>query len=572
MIKLKSKLTIDRESSFMFKVVITSAIACLCVFPMHSAKAQNSGADALRNIEQSRQSLPRPISKPLQKLPSPISSGEQGFARLKEVKVESSLFQQELLSFWTSSINKPVTSQKVSEFKAFAWELFQSKGYLAYINTSAKSTAEGTELTVSISRPVVGKVTVVTVEGDKGKEFADEVARRFSEIYKTGTPVDVAGFDAQLNATAYDLPVDLEISMRQVNSAVVDVVIALRLTGVAPGTILGGIVQGNNYGLSQFGRSQALASVRIAGFTPQSELALTTQLAQGVRYGRAEYDAPLEGTGMHLRAYIAHVKSKANDTKNDSLETGIGLNKLLSVDRYGRWTGIVEVSHRESEAWAASGVQSSFHKDDQVRLRLRAESQKDWVDNFRNEITLYSGKTDLSANSADQESDAKQYRTAGSYQILETRGGMSHGLDQDKLYTASMRWVGQLTTRNLESYNNMSLGGILGVRAFTTIDGVGDQGLVAQFDLTRQITPSFYVGALYDIGVVKAHKFNSYPTVDDNTPYTLQGAGWQVGGQVDQLSWNFSIAKSFGQQPVYWQTNQTAWGSWRGNFVTTWTF
>lgn len=555
----------------MFKVGFFTT-ACLCAFLMQSAQAQNSGADALRNIEQNRQALPRPTPKAAQTMPSPLSTGEQGFARLKEINIESSLFQQELLNFWSASINKPVTGQKMSEFKAFAWELFQSKGYLAYINTSAKDTTEGTLLTVNISRPVVGKVTVITVEGDKGKEYADEVARRFNEIYKTGAPVDVAGFEAQMNAAAYDLPIDLEVSMRQVNSTVVDVVINLRMTGVEPGTILGGIVQGNNYGLKQFGRAQSLASVRIAGLTPQSELTLTTQLAQGVVYGRAEYEAPLQGSGMRLRAYMARVKSKANDTKNGSVETGIGLNKLLSTDRYGRWTGIFEMSHRESKAWAASDVQSSFHKDNQARFRLRAESQKDWVDNFRNEITLYAGTVDLSANYADLENDAKEYQTHGNYQILEARGGLTHALDQDKLYTASIRWVGQLASRNLESYNNMSLGGILGVRAFTTIDGVGDQGLVTQFDITRQITPSFYAGILYDVGVIKAHKFNLVPTTDDNTPYTLQGAGWQLGGQVDQISWNFSLAKSFGNKPSYWQANQTVWGSWRANFMTTWAF
>jgi hemolysin activation/secretion protein len=311
--------------------------------------------------------------------------------------------------------------------------------------------------------------------------------------------------------------------------------------------------------------------VRIAGFTPQSELTLTTQLSHGVVYGRAEYEAPMVGTGMHWRAYIARVKSKANDTNNDSLETGFGLNKLLSTDRYGRWTGIAEISRRDSDA-ASLGAQTSFHKDDQVRLRLRAESQKDWVDSFRNEITLYAGMIDLSQNPDDQDKDRTTYQTAGSYQVIEARGGLNHVLDKDKLYTGSIRWVGQLASRNLEGYNNMSVGGILGVRAFSTIDGVGDQGLVTQFDLTRQITPSFYAGVLYDIGVVKAHKFNLVPSIDDNTSYTLQGAGWQLGGQVDQVSWNFSLAKSFGNKPSYWPSNQTVWGSWRANFMTTWAF
>jgi len=94
---------------------------------------------------------------------------------------------------------------------------------------------------------------------------------------------------------------------------------------------------------------------------------------------------------------------------------------------------------------------------------------------------------------------------------------------------------------------------------------------VTQFDLTRQITPSFYAGVLYDAGIYKPHRFNLVST-DNNTSTKLQGAGIQFGGQVDQISWNLSLAKSFGTKPSDWGSHQTRWGSWRSNFVTTWAF
>ena len=98
--------------------------------------------------------------------------------------------------------------------------------------------------------------------------------------------------------------------MRQVNDKVVDVVINLRPAEHKAGSILGGVLQANNYGLAQFGRSQVLGSVRIAGLTPLSELTLTTQQSDGVGYYRTDYEAPFVGTGMRWKGYRSQVQSQ----------------------------------------------------------------------------------------------------------------------------------------------------------------------------------------------------------------------------------------------------------------------
>ena len=97
---------------------------------MAVAQVSNPAADVLRNIEQNRPELNRPEIRS-QENKAPISSAEKGFARLKEVVVESPIFQKELSDFWTSNINKPVPGEKLAAFKSFSWDLFQRKGYLA---------------------------------------------------------------------------------------------------------------------------------------------------------------------------------------------------------------------------------------------------------------------------------------------------------------------------------------------------------------------------------------------------------------------------------------------------------
>lgn len=554
----------------MLNIRVVSA-ACVALLSLQSAQAQSAGpsaADVQRSIEQNRPELNRAAPKPAAKLPVAPITYDQGFARLKEVKVQSALFQEELTAYWKDVINQPVSAQKLTDFKAMAWELFQSKGYLAYISTSAQATPEGSVLTVHVTMPVVGKVTVLPADtASANSAYISEVARRFTEIYPAGAPVDVQGFEAQLNAAAYDLPVDLEISLRQVDSKVVDVTIHLRATETQVGKLLGGFVQGNNYGLTQFGRTQVLGSVRVQGLTPLSELALTTQISQGVGYYRAEYEAPLVGTGMHWRTYGSQVHSYAKGVQGLSEELGFGLNKLLTTDRHGRWISGVEVSKRQAQNWT-SGVPTANRIDQQLRFKLRSESAKDWVDNVYNEFTLIAGNINLDRNNPDMVDDSNNHRVAGNYQKLEANGGLSQSLDKDRYVTGSMRWRGQTSSKNLDTYNKMSMGGINGIRTLTSLDGVGDQGAQLSFDIIHQAIPTAWGGLFYDIGIVKTNKFEA-----NNPGYvTLEGAGWQVGGKIGEVNWSMSVGKFFGKTTNTWTATNTQLGDWRGNFAATYSF
>mgnify|MGYP000266952039 FL=1 len=549
------------------------ASACACALFVHSACAQTSAptaADVQRNIDQNRQISNPAVPKPMAKKPLPPATTDQGFARLSAVQVNSPLFQDDLMAYWMSEINKPVPAQKLNDFKAFAWELFQKKGYLAYINTSAQPTPEGSMLTVTVAFPSVGKVSVVTVDGDKGKEFAEEVARRFTAIYKAGTPVDVQGFENQLNAASYDLPVDLEVSLRQVDAKLVDVVINLRPADHKPGSILGGLVQLNNYGLEQFGKEQLLGNVRVAGFTPLSELSLTTQQSRGVGYYRADYFAPIVGTGMRWNVYASQVRSDANDVRGLSNEAGVGLTKRLSTDRTGSWYTSTEVSKRQTQNWASVDLESANRTDQQVRFKLRAESSKGWVDSFSNEVTLAAGSMSLNRNEQDKLSDDTGLKVAGSYQKLEMNGGLSHALSNDGVYTGTIRWRAQTASKNLDTYNRISLGGVNGIRAYTSLDGVGDQGAQMSFDIIHQVVPDVYGGFFYDIGTVRKNR-NPLVGETDTGYYTLQGLGLQVGGKIEDVNWSLSVAQAIGKNPGpgVWLSTNTQVGDWRMNLAIT---
>jgi hemolysin activation/secretion protein len=226
-----------------------------------------------------------------------------------------------------------------------------------------------------------------------------------------------------------------------------------------------------------------------------------------------------------------------------------------------------EVSRRQTQNWTAD-VEKANRVDNQFRLKLRAESSKGWVDNFNNEITLFAGQMNLDRNADDKLADT--HGVAGSYQKIEMNGGLSHALDKERIYTGAIRWRAQAAAKNLDTYNRFSLGGINGMRAYTSLDGVGDQGAQMSFDITHQIVPDVYGSIFYDVGVVKNYH-RSLATDTDTGYYTLQGAGWQVGGKVEDVNWSLSVAHAIGKTPGsgVWNSSNTVIGDWRVNLSVT---
>ena len=180
------------------------------------------------------------------------------------------------------------------------------------------------------------------------------------------------------------------------------------------------------------------------------------------------------------------------------------------------------------------------------------------------------GRVNLDRLHSDQTDDAAGLRVAGEYKKLELTGALSQTLDRDRIYTGSIRWKAQIAAKNLDSYNRMSLGGISGIRAYSSIDGVGDQGVQASFDLIHQIVPDVYGGVFYDVGMIKN---NHSPLINatDKQAYVLQGAGWQVGGKIQQFNWALAMAQSFGKTPGagVWTAANTRPGDFRVNFSVT---
>ena len=108
------------------------------------------------------------------------------------------------------------------------------------------------------------------------------MAKRLEQDFRPGQPLDTLDLDQRLDSASYDLPVELDATIRAVAAAEIDLVVTIHPAPSRSGQLLDSLVQVNNYGLRSYGRPQVLGSMTIGGHEPKAALNLVGQKSEGI--------------------------------------------------------------------------------------------------------------------------------------------------------------------------------------------------------------------------------------------------------------------------------------------------
>ena len=526
-------------------------LACLCVLGVVPVWAQQAPAVSpgvnpgtlLRNIE----SAPVP-AKPADK---PAVTEADDLSDLKAidklVRVEVRNFDAlapALKLYWQDNIGKPVSVEALAQFKIWANDEAKESGLYAFAQTDSEPGEGGDVLVVTMVVPRIKSVRVFVPDEDLAKRYEALLTSRFAKDFAPGNVVDPNGLDQRLEAASFDLPVSLEIVIRSAGANLVDLVVNVSALPAEPGKLANGVVQINNYGLKSYGRPQVMGMVSVGGLTPNSLLSLTSQLSEGVRYGRAEYEGPVEAYAGRMKIYGSRSDSHTilgGDTasKGVSQEVGAGLTHMWGSYKSFLFKTVTEIGGRQTISHLAlDDSETGRVEETQLRLTWSMDNERVAREPSRLAVSVTAGEyTRLGG------SEAYNVETGG-YGKLNVSGRMQRNLSRD----GAWQWVGRLSaqvaSRTLDGYNRLALGGVNGVRAYTAADGVGDQGVVGALELNRRLSGSQMVGVFYDAGVIRPNKVH----VDGgfNTTYSLQAVGAQWTGNLGRWYYNTTLAKGFG--------------------------
>ncbi len=538
-----------------FKVHWRSSAAALAVWGgavcSPQVWAQADPAAAQKNLEQLGEQLrERVLPKPVVYVDTLGLEANTPVAHLVAVQVQSSVLSRAIDRYWQGRVGRAVSVDELRAFHGWFYDRAAQEGFMAYAKTEVVQVKGGQQLNIQVLQPKINGVRVLAPDSSQARPYLARVQNRIGQVFKAGQSLDTLALDQVLDSASYDLPIELEATLRAVGPELLDLVVTLTPAIAMPGQTSSGVVQLNNHGLRQYGQTQLLAALTVGMPAVKSQLSLLAQGSEGVAYARADYEGLLPALGARWSVFGTHSRSQSvldgvAATEGEATEWGVGLSRILGGHRDLVFKGHLELASRESDSrLQATGTQLSSIEDRQMRWRLVVDNERLSPHPMRAELGLVLGQYPQPVSPVVPQ---------GSYSRASFALKAQTPLNASGSLRLGGRLRGQWASRNLDSYNQMSLGGIHGVRAFTSADGVGDHGALASLELTHTLSPVVSVTAFYDGGQVQAQAEPLNASTVNR--YSLQGAGLQLQGRYFQLHYTLTWAKALGTYVAWVPSN-----------------
>lgn len=525
------------------------SFSCVCFLGSLSVCAQqattsiNNPGTLLRNLE----SVPVPTKISEKSVASEVDdlSDLKPIDKLLRVEVRHfDALAPALKLFWQDSIGKKVSVQALAQFKIWAAEEAKENGLYAFAQTDTEPGEGGDVLVVSFVVPRIKSVRVFVPDEDLAKRYEALLIARFAKDFAPGSVVDPNGLDQRLESASFDLPVSLDIAIRSAGPNLVDLVVNVSALSSKMGEMRSGVLQVNNHGLKAYGRSQILGFLSLGGLTPNALLSLTTQVSEGVSYGRAEYEAPVEPFAGRMKLYGSRSNSRtilggSSASKSVSQELGLGLTRMWGSYKSYLFKTVTELGARQTVSRLTSNDSETGRvEESQLRMTWSLDNDRVALEPSRLSMTLTAGEYMRLDGT-----EAFNVETGG-YGKLNLSGRIQRNISRDGVWHWVGRFSAQASSRNLDGYNRFALGGLNGVRAYTAADASGDQGLVGSVEVNRRLSASQSVGVFYDAGVIQPNRF--HVNGGFNSFYSLQAVGTQWSGNVNHWYYTGTLAKGVG--------------------------
>jgi len=516
-----------------------STLALAVTIVCNPSWAQGSAVGAAqRSIEETQSKLPaKPASKPIMADLLDLSDAVS-MDRLDAVDVKGNTLHAEIQAYWKRFIGKSVSTEDMLAFKVWVNDTGKAQGFMAYAQTDVK----GNTLQVSLVLPRIHTVKIYARDEALAQRYLKNLNAHFESDFKPGALVDVLALEQKLDAVSFSMPLELDVIIRSAGPELLDLLVNVTEAPTKMGEVLGGLAQANDYGLKQYGRAQLLGQVSIGGHVPSSRLTLTGQKSSGIVYARGEYDMPFELMDGRLhggfgRSQSEGVRGGLSNSRSISSDLFLGLEKILDQRRDVVIKGVADLATRQSHSnLSLTGVEVNRVQDHQLRLRVSADNDRLSKEPMRVDVTAVLGSYATLVN--------LPAVPDGTYSKLEFSARKQFRLVEDGRLFGLVKVRGQRASHHLDGMNQISLGGANGVRAYSTADGLGDDGLQGSVELNYQNLPNQSFGVFYDGGVVRASK--TPQTGIYSQTYALQALGVQSSGNTNNWYYNWALAKGLG--------------------------
>jgi hemolysin activation/secretion protein len=306
-------------------------------------------------------------------------------------------------------------------------------------------------------------------------------------------------------------------------------------------------VEMDNYGNRYTGANRLGASIDVNSPLNMGDLLSLRALSSGpnMQYARLAYQLPIGVSGLKLGGAYYDTRYKLGESfaatqahgtaSSSSLFVTYPFVRSLAANLYGSLTWEYKKLQDQTDA-VVSNVQKQVKL---VTVGLSGNRQDVlWGGGSSSfSMALATGQLGMDADSLVNDSLSTSANSHGAFSkfIYSARRQQALGSGYSMLLSLN----GQQASKNLNSSEKFSLGGALGVRAYPQGEGAGDQGVLVNLDLQRNLTAQWQGVVFYDLGQVD---INRTPFAAGSNTRTLGGVGFGLNGQIEQLQFKTSVA------------------------------
>ncbi len=322
-----------------------------------------------------------------------------------------------------------------------------------------------------------------------------------------------------------------------------------------------------NFGSKSTGSNQAIANVSFNNISGIGDLFSVNGIkSSGSDYVQGSYAVPILYDGLKLALNASKLDyqtlssfSSTNQSKGDAKT--YSANFTYPVYRTDRASVNAKVGY-ETKDYLNTNVLTAATISDYKIDNMIAGLNGFLYNNDQSSISYNANVTfgRLKINDAAQEtSDNTSAKTKGSFEKLAFNISRNQTLPDLKNTNWLISVDGQTANKNLNSSEQISLGGPYAVRAYPTGQGSGSQGVILKTELQYPYDKNFTFGPFLDVGFIKQY-INTYTDWQGNTraknDYSLAATGITGTYKYNEFNVNGTLAYRIGDNPLRTSTGE----------------
>ena len=454
--------------------------------------------------------------KPLELKPGQPTFVAKQFVFIGNTKIGNNELQAIVAGF----IGKSIGFDDLKRITETITEFYQEKGWLVRVILPQQDITEGV-VTIRIIEAKLGGIKI----DNQSKRVSDaRVEQWIYGVIPKASELSLSELDRAL-LTLNDLPDVRVAGTLQEGAKPGDTILLLTVTDKP---LINGQVSADNYGDSSSGTARGSALINInAPLGIGDQLSVYGMYSEGNSYGRMSYTLPVGSNGLRVGVNGSSMSYRVLNSNFQSAYVngfantgGVEATYPIIRTRPMNLVSILNWNYNQFRNWSnGSRVPENSYDTNVAQYGASGNLIDGLFGGGLSTASLIASSGNIQKNASTIAGQAAG--VAGNFSKLR------YALNRNQAITDSLSFYlgvsGQVASKNMDSSEQLYLGGPLNVRAYSSGQGAASQGNLTTMELRQNLPYQTQLVAFYDLGNVQMTKFNTQNLAYNN--YVLQGYG-----------------------------------------------